>query len=136
MKNILATVTGFIIASLTVYIFESLIGHTIFSLPEGGDPMNMEWIKNNMDKIPIGSKIFVIIAHFIGIITGMFVAAKIAKTTIIPSYMVGALMILATLFNILMLPKELWFSLSDGILVIVGFFIGRGLAEKQLNINA
>lgn len=135
MKNILATIVGFIVASVTVYIFESLIGHNIFPLPDGGDPNNIEWIKNNMDKIPTGSKIFVVIAHFIGIISGMFVAAKIAKTSIIPSYFIGAFMILATLFTIFMLPKELWFSLSDGTLVIVGFFIGKGLAEKQLNIN-
>ena len=136
MKNVLATIVGLIIASLTVYIFESLIGHNLFPLPEGSDPTNMEWIKDNMDKIPIGSKIFVIIAHFVGIITGMFVAAKISKTNMIPSYIIGAFMILATLFTIFMLPKEMWFTLSDGILVIVGFFIGKGLAEKQLDVNS
>ena len=135
MKNILATVVGFIAASATVYIFESLIGHNVFPLPEGAEPMNMEWIKSNMDKIPLGSKIFVVIAHFIGIIAGMFVAAKISKQSMVPSYIVGALMLAATFFNIFMLPKELWFTLSDGILVIVGFFIGKYLAQKQITTD-
>ena len=51
MKNVLATIIGFIVASLTVYIFESFIGHNLFPLPEGANPMDMEWITNNMDKI-------------------------------------------------------------------------------------
>jgi len=133
MKNILATIVGFIVASATVYIFETLIGHNLFPLPKGANPMDMEWIKNNMDQIPMGSKIFVIIGHFAGIMAGMFVAAKISKTSMIPTYIVGILMLLATAFNIVMLPKELWFSLSDSILTIIGFLIGKSLAQKQLS---
>ncbi len=86
MKNILATIVGFIVASVTVYIFESLIGHNLFPLPEGANPMDMEWIKNNMDQIPMGAKIFVVIAHFMGIVAGMFVAGLISKTSMLPAY--------------------------------------------------
>ena len=50
----------------------------------------------------------------------------------IPSYIVGAIMLAATFFNIYVLPKELWFTLSDGILVILGFIIGKSFAMKQL----
>ncbi|MBR9847335.1 MAG: hypothetical protein GYB35_15085 [Algicola sp.] len=132
MKNFLATLVGLIVASLTVYIFETLLGHALFPLPEGANPMDMEWIKNNMDQIPTGSKIFVVIGHFMGIVAGMFVAGLISKTSLIPAYIVGGLMLLATFFNILMLPKELWFTLSDGLLVIVGFFLGKSLAKKQI----
>ena len=111
MRNVLATIVGFIVASLTVYVFESLIGHNLFPLPEGADPMDMEWIKNNMDQIPVGSKICVVIAHFAGIVAGMFTAGKISKTSMVPAYIVGVLMIAATFFNIFMLPKELWFTI-------------------------
>ncbi|WP_431158336.1 hypothetical protein [Winogradskyella poriferorum] len=135
MKNVLATIVGFIVASITVYIFETLIGHNLFPLPEGANPMDMEWIKNNMDQIPMGAKICVVIAHFAGIVVGMFVAAKISKKSMVPSYIVGALMLLATLFNIVMLPKELWFTLSDGLLIIVGFILGKQLAQKQLSAD-
>lgn len=95
--------------------------------------MDMEWIKNNMDQIPIGSKICVVIAHFFGIIVGMYVAAKISKKSLIPSYIVGGLMLAATAFNIIMLPKELWFSLSDGALAIMAFVLGISLSKKQLS---
>lgn len=133
MKNVLATIIGFIVASLTVYLFESLIGHNLFPLPEGAKPMDMEWIKNNMDQIPLGSKICVVIAHFAGIIVGMLVAAMISKKSMVPSYVVGGLMLAATFFNIVMLPKELWFTVSDGLFVIVGFLIGKSIASKQIS---
>ena len=132
MKNVLATILGFISAAFMVYVFETLIGQSLFPLPEGANPMDLEWIKNNMNQIPMGSKIFVVIAHFIGIILGMLVAAKICKLSMIPSYIVGAIMLAATFFYIYVLPKELWFTLSDGILVILGFIIGKSFAMKPL----
>ena len=132
MKNILATIVGFIVASSVVYIFETLLGQSLFPLPEGADPMNMEWIKNNMDQIPTGAKVFVVIAHFMGIVVGMFVAGLISKTSMVPAYIVGCLMIAATFFNIFVLPKELWFSISDGAFAFVGFLVGHTLAKKQM----
>lgn len=134
MKNVLATIVGIIVAGIAVHIFESLIGHNLFPLPEGADPSNMEWIKNNMDQIPMGSKIFVVIGHFAGIVIGMFVAAKISRTSMIPSYIAGGLMLLATLFTVFMLPKDLWFSVADCVLAIVGFLVGKSLASKQIEI--
>lgn len=135
MKNVLATIVGILVAGITVHIFESLIGHNLFPLPESVNPTDMEWIKNNMDKIPMGSKIFVVIAHFAGIIVGMFVAAKISKISMVPSYIAGGLMLLATFATIFMLPKELWFTISDGLLAITGFVIGKSLAQKQITPN-
>ena len=93
MKNVLATILGFFVASATVYIFETIIGHSIFPLPEGADPMDMEWLKNNMNLVPMGSKIFVVIAHFAGIVAGMFMAAQISKQSMVSSYIVGALLL-------------------------------------------
>ncbi|MFT5242939.1 MAG: hypothetical protein ACI8QQ_000862, partial [Psychroserpens sp.] len=122
------------VASLTVYIFESLIGHNIFPLPEGANPMDIEWIKNNMDVIPTGSKVMVVIAHFMGIVAGMFVAGFISKTSMVPAYIVGGLMLAATIFNVAMLPKELWFSISDIVLAVVGLLLGKSLAKRQLKI--
>ncbi len=134
MRNVLATIVGFIAASLTVYIFESLIGHNLFPLPANIDPMDMESIKENMHLIPIGSKIFVVIAHFTGIVIGMLVAGLISKTSMIPAYIVGALMLAATAFNLIMLPKEMWFLISDALLAIIGFIIGKKLAQSKMTV--
>tara|TARA_B100000809_G_scaffold185581_1_gene183672 strand:- start:600 stop:1004 length:405 start_codon:yes stop_codon:yes gene_type:complete len=134
MKNSLATIIGFIAASLTVYLFEILIGHQLFPFPEGADPSNMEWIKNNMHQIPTGSKVMVVIAHCMGIIAGMFVAGFISKTSMVPAYIVGGLMLAATIFNVAILPKAIWFSSSDIVLAVVGLLTGKSLASKQIRI--
>lgn len=132
MKKVLATIVGFIVASVTVYVFESLLGHTLFPLPEGIDPMDMESIKENMHLIPVGAKVFVVIAHFMGILMGMFVAALISKTSMVPTYIVGGLMLAATAFNLIMLPKETWFLTADTVGAILGFYFGRTAALKKI----
>ncbi|MEM5564617.1 hypothetical protein WNY78_05860 [Psychroserpens sp. AS72] len=134
MKNILATIVGLIAASLIVYLFETLIGQNLFPLPEGANPMDMEWLKNNMDQIPTGAKVMVVIGHFMGIVVGMFVAGFISKTSMVPAYIVGGLMLAATIFNVAMLPKELWFSISDIVFAVVGLLVGKSLASKQIRI--
>ncbi|MGB3607039.1 hypothetical protein [Psychroserpens sp.] len=134
MKHILATIIGLIVASFTVYLFESLISQQLFPLPAEAQPMDMEWLKNNLDRIPIGAKIMVIVAHFLGIVMGMFIAGLISKTSMVPAYIVGGFMLLATIFNVIMLPKELWFSSVDILLAVVGLLIGKSLAKRQLRI--
>ena len=118
-----------------IYIFESILGHNFFPLPENIDPMDMESIKENMHLIPIGAKIFVVIAHFMGLYVGMFVAGLISKTSMVPAYIVGALILIATLFNLVMLPKETWFLAADTIGAILGFYFGRSAALKKITSN-
>ncbi|WP_412984446.1 hypothetical protein [Pontimicrobium sp. IMCC45349] len=132
MRHVLATIAGFIVASITVYIFESLIGHSLFPLPEGINPMDIESIKENMHLIPAGAKIFVVIAHFMGPLLGMLVAGMISKTSMIPAYIVGGLMLAATAFNLIMLPKETWFLAADTVGAILGFYIGKTMASKKM----
>lgn len=132
MKNIIATIVGIIVGSAAVFLFENLIGHTLFPLPEGIDPNDMESIANNMDKIPLESKLFVVIGHFAGIIAAMCTAAIISKLSMVPSYIAGGFMLLATAFVIIALPKELWFATSDALFAIVAFFIGKSLADKLI----
>ena len=130
LKNIIATIIGFIAACATVYMFETLLGHTFYPLPQNIDGNDMDSLKANMHLIPTGAKLFVVLAHFMGIITGMTVAGILSKTSIIPSYIVGGLMVVATFVTIIMLPKELWFLVSDGMLAIAAFFFGKSLAAR------
>jgi len=132
LRNILATIVGFLVAGLTVHLFENVIGHNLFPLPEGADPTDMEWIKNNMASIPVGAKIFVVLGHFMGIVVGMFVAGLISKTSMIPAYIVAGIMILATAFVTFGLPKETWFVAAEIVGVIAGFYFGKTAAQRHV----
>ena len=131
LRKILATIAGIIAASLSIYLIETL-GHTLFPYPEGAKPLDMEWIKNNIDLIPRGSMIAVIIAHGVGIAVGMFIAGLIAKTSIIPAYVVAGFMVVATIANWFMIPSPTWFYIADGISVIAGFLFGKPLARRHI----
>jgi hypothetical protein len=130
MKNVLATITGFIVASLVVYLIEQL-GWNFFPLPDSIDPMDAESLKQNIDLIPKGSMIFVIIAHAIGAFSGMTLAGFISKKSLIPSYIVGGLMILATIVNLVMIPSPIWFIVLDLLGVILAFFLARNLVQSK-----
>ncbi|WAC01911.1 hypothetical protein N7U66_18995 [Lacinutrix neustonica] len=132
IRNILATFLGFIAASIIVYVFETLIGHNLFPLPSDASPTDMDWIKSNMNKIPLGAKAFVVIGHFMGIIVGMFIAGLISKTSMLPAYIVASILILATAFVTFTLPKGLWFILAEGVAVFAGFSFGKTLAQKNV----
>lgn len=131
LRRVLAAIAGIIAASISIYLIETL-GHLLFPFPEGAKPMDMEWIKNNIDLIPRGSMIAVIIAHGVGIAVGMFVAGLISKTSIIPAYVVAGFMVVATIANWFMIPSPTWFYIADGISVIAGFFFGKSLAHRNI----
>ncbi|RLJ64393.1 hypothetical protein CLV86_1511 [Lacinutrix venerupis] len=132
LRNILATIVGFIVAGVTVHLFESVLGHNLFPLPEGANPSDMEWIKNNMASIPIGAKIFVALGHFMGIVVGMFVAGLISKTSMVPAYIVAGIMIIATALVTFGLPKETWFILAEIVAVFAGFYFGKTAAQRNV----
>ena len=131
LRRILAAIAGIIAAIITISIIEKL-GHVLFPYPEGAKPMDIEWIKNNVDLIPQGSMIAVIIAHGVGVAVGMFVAGLISKTSIIPAYVVAGFMVVATIANWFMIPSPTWFYIADGISVIAGFFFGKSLAHRNI----
>ena len=134
MKHILATIAGLITASVTVFLIEQL-GFVLFPFPEGAEPTNMEWLKNNANLIPTGAMITVILAHAIGIIIGMNCAARISKTSMIPSFIVSVLMILATAINLVLIPSPIWFILSDSLGVLIASSFGSPLARRLFLIK-
>ena len=96
--------------------------------------MDVEWIKSNMDKIPTGAMIIVAIAHLVGIIVGMVVATKIAVNKLLPAYVVGVLLIVATAVNLFMIPHPIWFTVTDIAGALVGFGIGKILSERVISV--
>lgn len=123
LRNTLAVLGGLVVGFIVVTILET-IGHVLFPLPEGIDPMSVESIKANMHLVPIGSFLFVAIAHFFGIICAMLVARRISRQSFIPSYIVASVMVALTVLNLMLLPHPFWFLVVDIIAVDVGAAIG------------
>ncbi|WP_290701311.1 hypothetical protein [Lacinutrix sp.] len=131
LRNILATIVGLIAAIITITIIEKL-GHVVFPYPEGAQTDDMEWLKNNTALIPKGAMVSVILAHSLGVIAGMGIAGLISKTSLIPAYIVGGIMLTTTAVMLFLIPSPIWFSISDALGVIAGFYFGKTLAERNV----
>jgi hypothetical protein len=132
-KNIAAGIAGIVTAGLLVWLVE-MLGHSVYPPPADLDFANPEAMGAYVATLPIGAFLFVGAAWFIATLGGTFVACKIgsAKPVIFAS-IVGGLMLVATAFNLVMIPHPLWFSILGvaGILVAawLGMKLGGGTAD-------
>lgn len=133
MRNVLATIVGLIAAFTSIFLIEKL-GHTLFPMPESIDPNSMKSIKNNIHLIPKGNMAFVALAHGVGVLAGMFVAGLISKTGIIPAYIVGGLMVIISIMYYFFIPSPTWFVVTDLASIIIGFLIGKKLAQSKITV--
>ncbi len=112
MKTFLATIAGLITGGVMIWALEAL-GHQLFPVPFKVDPNNLEDLKYLMLKVPIESLIATVVAHVVGVFTGMCVAFVIQKESLIPLYVIGGLFLMSTALNLTMIPHPTWFNVAD-----------------------
>lgn len=124
MKTFLASVAGLVIGGVMIWALEAL-GHQLFPLPFEIDPENLEDLRNLMFKIPVESMISIIVAHVVGVFTGLCVAKVIQKDSVVPLYIIGGLFLFSTGINLMVIPHPVWFSVADvgGVLIVSLLFI-------------
>lgn len=124
MKTFLAAIAGLVIGGVMIWALEAL-GHQLFPIPFKIDPKNLEDLKNLMFKIPVESMIAIIVAHVVGVFTGLAVAKTIQKNSMIPIYIVGGLFLLSTGLNLMVIPHPVWFTIADvcGVLIVSLLFV-------------
>lgn len=131
MKKILAIVVGLVGASAVILVFEFL-GELLFPSPISIDIADMDAIRKNMELIPTGNLIFVILAHFFGIISGMVITTYVTKSTLLTGHIVAGILIVATLINLFSLPHPTWFFIVDIAAIIASFVIGYRLSKQRI----
>lgn len=129
-RKIAAFFAGLISGIIMIAIIES-VGHLIFPLPAGIDPQNMENLAVNMDKIPLGAKLFVLLAWAAGSFTGALIAALISKESKLPIGLgIGTLLMLFGIFNMIMLPHPLWFWIIGILIFLPSAWLGIKIINK------
>jgi hypothetical protein len=125
MKPFLATIAGLITGGVMIWALE-LLGHQLFPPQIKVDPNDLEGLKQLMLNIPVESLVATVIAHIVGVFTGMCVAFVIEKEILIPLYVVGGLFLMSTTLNLTMIPHPTWFNVADlaGVLLVSLLFIG------------
>lgn len=131
VRGILASIAGVVIAGITVGLVESL-GHMIFPPPEGLDLNNPDDLETLMTVIPLGAKIAVLVAWFVGALAGILAAGWIGRGTI-PGWVVAAFMLIASVVTTQMFPHPIWMIAGAVVLPIIAKLLADRLIAKRLS---
>lgn len=133
LRNILAVIAGFIVASVVMTIVEYANGHALY--PELGKAaegvMDREKVRFLMATAPVGALIVVLAGWLLGSIAGGWTAARIAKPgSFVPVLILAILLTLSGVVNNLMIPPPIWFWVAGVVVLPVATFLGARLVKS------
>ena len=129
MKTFLSILLGIVAGIILVTIIES-IGHQFYPPPEDLDWTNTEVLREYIAGSPIPALLFVIAAHFSGMLGSVLVARLFNKDNMIGAYVSAAVFMLFTAMNLSVIPSPIWFVFSDIGAVLVAFLAGYFIPMK------
>jgi len=130
-RSLLACLAGLVLGSVVIGVVE-FVGHQIYPPPAGIDPRDPESIRRAMETISMGALLVVLVAWAIGSVVGGLVAARLApRQPMRCALIVGAMLLLAGIANLIMLPHPLWFSIVAVLLFLPAAWLGGRLARAK-----
>lgn len=128
IRVVLGVLAGAVVAVLVVAGIEAA-GHAIYPPPAGTDLKNPDNLKNIMSLVPLGAKVAVIVAWFLGALVGGYAAVRLARNAL-ASYAIAALMIAGGIYSLTVMPHPLWMQVGAIAAPLIGAFLasllGRG----------
>ena len=129
LKKLLGTIAGIFIAAIMVGLIESL-GHVIFPPPAGVDLKDPETLSQIMHIIPVGAKIAVLVAWFLGAFMGGWVALLITKWNM-SAWIVALFMLAGSLYSLITIPHPVWMAIAAVIIPFVAAVLAIRLASRK-----
>ena len=130
VSRIVGVIAGLVVAMLVVMAAEGA-GHAMFPPPEGLDITRPEDQARLMELIPLGAKIAVVVAWFLGALAGAATAIAIARH-ILPGWIVGLVMVALSVVTTQMFPHPVWMIGAAVILPIAGVLAAKRLVTSRL----
>ena len=128
LRSILSVFAGVVIAGLVVFVAEA-VGHMIFPPPEGTDLSAPEALATIMDQIPVGAKIAVLVAWFLGVFAGCFTALKISRGVSWTGLVVAGIMLAMMAMTLIAIPHPVWMIIGAVAVTVIGWFGAARLAR-------
>ena len=102
-------IAGLVVGALVVASVEA-VSSRVYPLPPGVDPTSMTALKAHMAQLPLGAFLFVLAAWAAGSFLGSWLATRLGSGRhAAHGAIVGAMLLLAGVANMLMLPHPTWF---------------------------
>lgn len=135
LRNILAVITGLIIGSV-VNMSIIMISGSVIPPPEGVDMTSQEGLEKGMHLLEAKHFIMPFLAHTVGTFAGAFLCALIAANHKLKFALgIGVFFLLGGIFNVIVLPAPLWFSVVDLMFAYIPIAWIAGKISSGMNAN-
>jgi hypothetical protein len=129
-RAIFSVVAGLIVAVVVVWA-GNLLSHTIHPPPAGLDLRDAATMRDFVASLPVSAILLVGLGWILGAGFGAFMAVRMARRAARwPGYLVGALILLATMYNLYVIPHPMWFAgvavVGIAVATVLGVRIGFG----------
>jgi hypothetical protein len=112
LRKISAVFLGLLVSVLTVTLVE-WISHQVYPLPPDLDFKDPEKVRSYVSSLPLGAFLAILLGWFMGTLAGGLAACRVASDKpVVFASIVGAVMMAATVANLIMIPHPTWFSIA------------------------
>lgn len=131
-RSILAVLGGGIVCGLVVYAVEALSSR-IYPLPPGVDPSDPEALQAAVAELPPGAFLFLLLAWFLGVFAGAWVAARLAPSSpFLHGMIVAGLVAASAVVNLALLPHPAWMWVVGPVVILGAGWLGARLAGRPV----
>ena len=124
MRKFLGLFSGLTAGFIVVALVESLAS-TMYTRPAELDFGNREAVRTFVDTLPASAFLMVLAAHIMGVFTaGMTSVLVIGKRWFLGPAFLGLLMLIAGIFNLILIPHPAWFGILDLMVYVPTAIIG------------
>lgn len=133
-KSILSIVLGLLIGFVVIALIEAS-NVLLFPPPAGLDLNDPATLQAYAAQIPTGAKIIVLLAWAVGTFAAGATAAKVAvKSKTTHALIVGALFMMAGIYNMLTIPSPTWFWIIGILIYLPAAYLGAKITTYKKSI--
>lgn len=121
LRKILGAIAGGV-AGIVVIMAVQALGHMLFPPPADINLADPDVLAVSMNRIPLGSKLFVVLAWFLGPLAGGIIGGRIAKARW-ASWAPGGLTALGLVANAFAIPHPAWMLIGGAIAIAAATFL-------------
>lgn len=129
--RIVLAIVGGLVAAIAVVALAEGAGHALFPPPAGLDVTRPEDQARLMEAIPLGAKIAVVVAWFLGSLAGACAAIAISRR-VIPAWVVGLTMVGLSLVTTQMFPHPAWMVVAAVVLPMVAVVLAKRMLAARI----
>lgn len=128
-RSILAVLGGGLVCGIVVFAVEALSSR-MFPLPPGIDLKDPEAVLTAVAQLPPGAFLFALLAWFLGVFAGAWVAARLAPgSPFVHGMVVTGLVLASAVVNMAMLPHPSWMWVAGPVVILGAGWLGARLAR-------